>query len=77
MPPFSTCGPHEHHWLSGTESRTDGMWEPQPIQVLPSVQRFGQKRLANTCKELVDVLCFVWGFFAIDKRRWWSSDEML
>lgn len=39
FPLLSTCGPHEHHWLSGTESRTDGMCDPQPIQVLPSARR--------------------------------------
>jgi hypothetical protein len=42
FPLFSTCGPHEHHWLSGTESRTEGMCEPHPIQVLPS---------ANSCQD--------------------------
>lgn len=52
LPLFSTRGPQEHHWLSGTESRTEAMCDPQPIQVLPSVNDFRQKshvHFSNNC----------------------------
>lgn len=36
LPFLSTGGPQLHHSSSGTESRTEGIWAPQPNQVTPS-----------------------------------------
>jgi hypothetical protein len=42
LPLLSICGPQPHRWFSGTESRTEGIWEPHPNHVAPpvSVVRF-------------------------------------